>query len=204
VRRVAHLEEETIETVPWLVCDYGDVISLPQTPEEIEAIAALSGRELDDFLADYWAVRADYDRGDIDAWQFWSGVVAGELTPARLERLHTADNASWTKLNGAAMAAIEAIAARGYRLALLSNAPADIARYLDAHPWFQRFEHRVFSCDLQLTKPDPAIFAALVSRLDCEPADAVFVDDRAVNVAAAKAFGIRAIEYRGLDDFALI
>jgi putative hydrolase of the HAD superfamily len=187
--------------VGWLVCDYGEVISRPQGEAELDALAALSRRSRPEFDRAYWAVRADYDRGSIDLAGFWGAIVAGELDKARLAALHAEDNASWTHLDPAAMAAIEAVAARGRRLALLSNAPADIARRLDAHPWFQRFEHRLFSCDLGLTKPDPAIYAALIARLDTTPAEVVFIDDKAANVDAARALGIDARRYRDPADF---
>jgi putative hydrolase of the HAD superfamily len=185
----------------WLVCDYGEVISRPQSEDDLAGIAAMCGRDGAAFAEAYWSVRPDYDRGDIDAHAFWRSIAAGELGPERLAALSEADVASWTRLDESSMRAVERAEHRGYRLALLSNAPFEVARLLDAHPWFGRFEHRLFSCDLRLTKPDPAIYHALLTRLGCEPGEATFVDDRAANIAAAEAVGIRAIEYSSPEIF---
>ncbi len=188
-------------TTMWLVCDYGDVISLSPTPDDVARVAELCGLDLDELSSAYWARRIDYDRGDIDARAFWSEVARGELSDERLAACVEVDLVGWTRLNALSTAAIERAADRGLRLALLSNAPVDIARALDTTPWLARFEHRVFSCDLRLTKPDPAIYHALLGRLGAEPTEVVFVDDRPENVAAAAALGMGAVRFTGPEVF---
>lgn len=179
----------------WLVCDFGDVISLGPTEDDLAELARLARRDTTELASLFWSRRADYDRGDLDAAGFWSGVVVDELTDDRLARCIAADVASWTRLDPRSTAAIEACAERGFHLALLSNAPIEIARVLDDTAWFAQFEHRLFSCDLRLTKPDPAIFAALLTRLDATPDTVTFVDDRADNVAAACSAGISGVQF---------
>jgi len=44
-------------------------------------------------------------------------------------------------------------------------------------------------------KPDPRIFALLIERFAIEPRRAVYIDDAAANVAAARPFGIHAIHF---------
>jgi len=185
----------------WLVCDYGDVISLSPTADDVVRAAELCELDLESFAAAYWARRIEYDRGDIDARAFWAGVARKELDDEQLAACVAVDTAGWTRLNPASTAAIERAAARGRRLALLSNAPVDIARALDATPWLSRFEHRIFSCDLRVTKPDPAIYDALLERLGADAAEVVFVDDRLENVESAARSGISAIHFTGPEVF---
>ncbi|HUY30604.1 MAG TPA: HAD family phosphatase [Acidimicrobiales bacterium] len=181
----------------WLVCDYGEVISYAPREDDVTALAGLCGLGAEEFTEAYWSRRVAYDRGDLDASSFWSSLASRPLGPEALGRCVDADVASWTRLDPRSTAAIEACERRGWRLALLSNAPAEIARALDATPWFARFEHRLFSCDLRVTKPDPAIFRALLERLGADPSAVTFVDDRPSNVEAAAATGIRAVRYDG-------
>jgi epoxide hydrolase-like predicted phosphatase len=47
-------------------------------------------------------------------------------------------------------------------------------------------------------KPDPAIYELALQRLDVPAAEAVFVDDFPVNVAAAREAGLHAIHFRGM------
>lgn len=55
---------------------------------------------------------------------------------------------------------------------------------------FDRFRDIVVSGDEKLVKPDPAIFALALRRFGLPPGEALFVDDRADNVAAAEAAGM--------------
>jgi len=173
------------------------VISRPQSLADRQQLARLSGRDLESFTERYWAVRSDYDRGDIDLRGFWGEIVAVELTDDLLDNLGALDIASWTNLDERSVAAVELAAKGGLRLALLSNAPFEVARLLDVHPWFAKFEHRLFSCDLRLTKPDPQIYRVLVDRLGCAPDEVTFVDDRMANVDSARAVGINALRFTG-------
>jgi len=82
------------------------------------------------------------------------------------------------------------------RLYYLSNMPAPFARVLERrHAFVQWFDGGVFSGDVQLIKPDPAIYGLLESRYALDPAQTVFVDDLAANVAAAQERGWRAIAF---------
>ena len=58
---------------------------------------------------------------------------------------------------------------------------------------FGRFRDIVVSGDERLTKPDPAIYQLALARFGLAPADAVFVDDSAPNIAAAAALGIHSV-----------
>lgn len=57
---------------------------------------------------------------------------------------------------------------------------------------FDRFRDVVVSGDEKLTKPDPAIYRLALDRFGLQPGEALFVDDNATNVAAARDLGIHA------------
>ncbi|WP_445269896.1 HAD family hydrolase [Streptomyces sp. DSM 41634] len=59
-----------------------------------------------------------------------------------------------------------------------------------------RFDALFFSCRLGAAKPEPEVFRQAVDRMGVAPGEAVFIDDRAANVAAARALGITAIHFR--------
>lgn len=58
---------------------------------------------------------------------------------------------------------------------------------------FGRFRDIVVSGDEKLIKPDPAIYALALDRFGLAPGEAVFVDDNAANVDAARDAGIQAV-----------
>jgi putative hydrolase of the HAD superfamily len=131
--------------------------------------------EVDD-LADRIASRSGYPRTAIAA------LIAA--VPHHLEPMPES------------VALIERVRAAGHRLALLSNMPRPYADHLEAeHPVFAAFEHRAWSGRLGLAKPARAIFDHLRDALAVDPAQALFIDDHAGNVDAARAIGWHGLRF---------
>jgi putative hydrolase of the HAD superfamily len=82
---------------------------------------------------------------------------------------------------------------KNYQTALLSNASSSLRDKLDQFNLQPLFDHFIISGEVGVRKPDPAIFRLALSRLAIEPAEAVFIDDRPENLAAAAALGIKPI-----------
>jgi putative hydrolase of the HAD superfamily len=186
----------------WVIFDYGKVISEGQPEEDLAALAREARTTVPAFQGAYWPRRIDYDRADLDGWEYW-GDVAGRLgqrwDDRRIARLMWLDNASWLHLRPGTVALIEELSAAGQRLALLSNAPAGVADAVAQLPLAGHFQHLVFSCHVKATKPDPDCYRTALERLGAEPAEAVFIDDRAENVSGAQRLGITALQFTGPD-----
>ncbi|WP_331771051.1 HAD family phosphatase (plasmid) [Embleya sp. NBC_00888] len=184
----------------WIVFDFGGVICMPPPDHAGEALARALGVTQERLWPAYWPDRAAYDAGITDAAGFWRGVCAGLARPAPdpelVDLLVAADLDAWMHLNQETLdllAELGALADRGIALALLSNAPAEMARRIEEQPWAALFRHRVFSADLGLAKPDPRIYRHLCERLDAHPGQLLFVDDRADNLDAARELGIESV-----------
>ncbi len=89
---------------------------------------------------------------------------------------------------------VEALDARGVPLYAITNFSADFwPPFVERErALFARFRDIVVSGEVKLLKPDPAIYYLALDRFRLRPADALFVDDRAINVEAALAVGMRA------------
>jgi putative hydrolase of the HAD superfamily len=182
----------------WLLCDYGEVLSLPPTESDRAGLSAASGWEPErgDFWTAYWVDRQAYDRADLSAHEYWSRLIGRPPAGEQLKRLIELDAAVWLHPNPASVAAIRQVAADGMQLALLSNAPIEVAEAIDRLEWLDVFSRRFFSCYLRATKPDPATYLAVLAALDAQPEQVVFFDDRPDNVAAARDLGIDARQFR--------
>jgi putative hydrolase of the HAD superfamily len=64
-------------------------------------------------------------------------------------------------------------------------------------PLARRFEHRFLSYELGAVKPDATIFELAVARTGVAAERILFLDDNALNVAGARAVGLRAEQTRG-------
>ena len=87
-----------------------------------------------------------------------------------------------------------------YTTALLSNAWDDL-RPLLVNLWKIDgiFDHIFISAEVKLAKPDPRIYQHVISELQQDPSEMIFVDDFIENVKAAKAEGLNAIHFRYRD-----
>jgi putative hydrolase of the HAD superfamily len=94
------------------------------------------------------------------------------------------------------LALIERVRAAGHCLALLSNMPLPYAEHLErSHACFGWFEHRTWSGRLGAMKPDRAIFDHVREGLALDLEDAIFLDDHAGNIDAARRFGWNALHF---------
>lgn len=177
----------------WLVFDYAGVISHPPPDEAGAELAAALDTTTASLWPAYWADRAAYDTAAIDATTYWHGVSGRPLDAELVTRLVALDTRMWLHLNTDTLTVLEDLARQDIPLALLSNAPLEIARTIDGEPWADLFRHRFFSADLGLAKPDLRIYDLVCRRLDTRPGNVVFVDDRPENVDAAREFGIDAL-----------
>lgn len=182
----------------WVVFDYGGVICTPQPDADVAALAAAAGVPVPDFQGPYWAYRLSYDRAELDGTTYWHKVAAalGLSFPApQVAELIRLDIASWLHLCDGTVTLLEDLAAAGYRLALLSNAPADFADVMAEQPVARFFEHLAFSCYLGSVKPEPECYRAVLAMLGARPGDVVFIDDRPENVTGAAAVGIHGVHF---------
>lgn len=61
------------------------------------------------------------------------------------------------------------------------------------------FDAIVYSCEVGACKPAPVMYETVLSQLGLAPSQAMFIDDRAKNVAGAQALGIHAVQYESRD-----
>jgi HAD superfamily hydrolase (TIGR01509 family) len=56
----------------------------------------------------------------------------------------------------------------------------------------------VFSAEVRLIKPDPAIFRLTLEKLGIAESEVLFIDDRVSNVTVARSLGIESIRFTTL------
>lgn len=92
---------------------------------------------------------------------------------------------------------IKSLKDNGYRVLLLSNFSQKALRECaDQLGYMQEADGAVLSCDVKLIKPGEEIYKYLIEKYDVIPEEAVFIDDTAVNVEAAKKLGINGIVFK--------
>lgn len=130
---------------------------------------------------------------EAEAWENVGNVIGlhgEELVQARREFF------SGNQLDSDLVALIDSLRPR-YKTGLLSNAWAGTRQSLGArHDFLHVFDVSVFSDEVGMVKPDPAFFHWILERLDVLPEESVFIDDRLMNIEAARALRMAGIHFQ--------
>ena len=81
-----------------------------------------------------------------------------------------------------------------YSLGMLSDAMPSLVKFMDQWGLLSLFDATVISTQIGAIKPDPKMYEAILQKLNAEPADCLFVDDRAANLEGAIAAGMKAVQ----------
>jgi 2-haloacid dehalogenase len=149
---------------------------------------------LSEICTPHWNEQQDAGRSFAEAVELLSGQH-----PQHAE-LISAFWLRWPEMIGGAIEptveVMKELKAAGHPLYALSNWSAEtfpLAR--PKFEFFDWFDEIVISGEVKLIKPDPRIFELLLNRISRRASDCVYIDDSAVNVAAAQALGFQTIHF---------
>jgi len=186
-----------------VIFDYGRVLTGPPDPAayaELMRITGLSADRLDQF---YWKDRNAYDEGKLTGLEFWRQIVRDEglkLAEPEIAELNLWDARMWTRGDPTIVAWQLAIKERGLLTAIVSNMGDTVHEHMVRElRWLSRFDVLVWSYQLGIAKPDPAIYRYALEKLGTQPAETLFIDDKAENVDAAVALGMKGIVFSDVE-----
>ena len=159
----------------------------------------LTGLSAERFEELYWADRHAYDEGKLNGMTFWQKFATDSglpLTQSQLEDLNRHDARMWTVEDPAMVAWQMQLKAAGLRTAILSNMGDSVLASLESQfDWLTGFDVLVWSYQLGIAKPDPAIYHYVLQKLGTSPEQTLFIDDKRINIEAAQALGMMGIEF---------
>jgi len=182
-----------------VVLDYGEVVARPPADARLGRIAAAVGLDRPALVERYDRERPLYDRGDITPQAYWSKVVPAtvELNAELLGKLRRWDVEMWSHTNPVMIEWLARLRTAGFKTALLSNMHCDmVVRVRRDLEWFKQLDFAVLSSEVHLAKPERAIYQRCLAGLALEPSEALFIDDRGVNVQAAIDAGWQALRFQ--------
>ena len=186
-----------------VIFDYGMVLSNPPDPAAHAQLLRITGLPAEKLDPLYWADRHAFDEGKLTGEIYWRGVLqkAGiALSPAAVAELMEWDARMWIMPNEAMVSWALSLKARGVLTAILSNIGDTVSKAIEREAdWLSRIDLCVWSYQLRLAKPDPAIFRYTLDKLGVRPETSLFIDDRAENVNAATALGIQSLVFTTVD-----
>lgn len=101
---------------------------------------------------------------------------------------------------GYAIPWIKGLKAEGYNIYYLSNFSEHVKRSsADALSFIQYTNGGIFSYDVKVIKPDPAIYKLLFDKYSLIPSECVFIDDNPANIEAAKKLGMHTVHFTSFE-----
>jgi putative hydrolase of the HAD superfamily len=191
-------------TLRALILDLGEVLVRAQPPALVARMAEAARVPLPAFTAGYWAHRIEYDRTG-SARDYWEAVLRECRSPLdgagradALPRLVALDAASWTDYREEVWELAARFRAAGGRTAVLTNCGPEIVDRVKAERDVAGcFDDVVASWEVGCLKPEARIYQLAVARLGVAAGEALFVDDREVNIAGAAAAGLETLHFTG-------
>jgi putative hydrolase of the HAD superfamily len=168
-----------------VIFDFGRVISAQKPPFLFHTYERDLGLAPDTINAIMFGSKAWEEalRGRKTVEEFWQtiGPELGLKAAADIEAFHRRYHAD-EAVNEGVLRLIRRLHGR-YKVAVLSNSPPGLTRWLESWKILDLF-HVVFcSGDEGIVKPDPRVFARTLERLEVKPEEALFIDDTAEHAA---------------------
>ena len=182
-----------------VIFDFGMVLTgVPDAKARAELLR-ISGLDNERFEKFYWADRHAYDEGKLTGLGFWQKLArdAGLNLPGpTIEELNLWDARMWTTFDPAMLAWHEKLKQNGVLTAILSNMGDSVLENVEREfAWLSSFDALVWSYQLGVAKPEPAIYEHTLKQLGTAAGEALFIDDKLVNVEAARELGMQALVY---------
>jgi len=176
-----------------VIFDWGGVLIEDPAPVMIQYITDILGVNEEPYIYVNRELVTDFRTGRIGEATFWQRVC-GQLkvpTPVVPSLWGAAFRAAY-RARAEMFALARKLGENGLKIALLSNTEMPAVQFFDEQG-YDFFDVVVFSCVEGTKKPEREIYELTLKKLECQPGQAVLVDDHESCIEGARAVGINAI-----------
>lgn len=171
-------------------------------PAGASSLGARLNLDPDGFRVQFRRRRASIVLGQmsfVDATAESAAALGATIDPSQLKELRTErlriKAVPLMSVEAKILAMLDDLVCRGKRLVVISNCFAEDVAAWTASPLARRFHATVFSHQVGLAKPEPAIYLEACRRIDVQPHASVFIGDGESNeLAGATEAGVRALQ----------
>lgn len=81
----------------------------------------------------------------------------------------------------------------GFKIGLISNIISPVRDIIKRFGYYDVFDEVIFSCEVGLLKPQKEIYELALHRMDTIAQEAIFIDDKQLNLDTANTMGFTAL-----------
>lgn len=186
-------------TIKSVIFDWGGVLIDDPAPGLMEFCAKALKVSKESYIKAHSKFEADFQKGLIRENVFWEQICR-ELNvpkPRNPSLWAEAFEAAYVQRDDLfSMAA--SLQENGYRTAVLSNTEVPAMQHFHIHR-YEMFDVAVFSCLEGVKKPDRKIYELMLKKLDSQPEQAIFIDDKQEYIDGAKEAGINTVLFQSIE-----
>jgi epoxide hydrolase-like predicted phosphatase len=188
-----------METIKSVIFDWGGVLIDNPAPGLMQYCAKALKVSTEDYIKAHSKFEADFQKGLIREDAFWE-QICGELSVPK-PNMHSLwaeafEAAYIPRKNMFSMAAW--LQGKGYRTAVLSNTEVPAMQHFHRQK-YEMFDVAVFSCHEGVKKPDRGIYEITLKKLNSQPKQAIFIDDKQEYIDGAKETGINSVVFQDIN-----
>lgn len=182
-----------------IIFDWGGVLidhPIPAIKAYCARYLKVPERELGDAVEKF---RGDFARGKISEDEFWEKVRSevGVSKPDIGSLWGEAFRDSYSEKQEVFSLA-SSLRGNGYKIGFLSNTEIPGVKIF-REKGYNVFDVTVFSCLEGTIKPERRAYEIILERLGVKPEEAIFIDDRPVNIKGAKEVGMNAVLFKNIN-----
>lgn len=173
--------------------DLGKVLVDFDLGKAVRAVEARTHLSADEIRACVVSARIyEFEKGQLSVQEFFSSLSQQLEFQGSVQELRAAFDDIFSEMPHNVSAA--RTLAGHVRLGLISNTNASHIAFVEQnYDFFPLFECKIYSHEVQLRKPDPAIYIHSLEKMGVQADRSLFIDDLADNVRGAEACGMNAI-----------
>lgn len=186
---------------PVLVFDFGGVIGGTDRQLVAEALSPLLDISVAEAKALVAQLRTAKEQGlpPAGVWKDYE-TASGKTLPENWEEQYEQIRMVSIRANRQMLHYVDSLRQNGYRVALLSNTTVSRAEFIRRQGFYHHFEPVVLSCNIGAKKPKEEAFIFLLNQLGVTSGDCIIIDDKPVNIEAARRLGLDGIVFTTLDE----
>ena len=190
-----------MEKINAVIFDWGGVLIEDPAPALFKYCAKALGVSEEQYIIAFDICMNDFQTGTVTEQQFWMNMTR------RLKMPMPKAGSLWTEAFTAAYRPRQemfSLASRlrkaGCKTAILSNTEKPVVELINRQK-YDAFDVTVLSCIEGTAKPERKIYDLTLDRLGIPAKQALFIDDRQVNIDGAKQAGLQTILFKNTEKF---
>jgi putative hydrolase of the HAD superfamily len=184
-----------MQRIKSVIFDWGGVLIDNPAPGLMQYCSRALGVSSEDYEKVHEMFSPDFQKGFINEDTFWKRVCGELNVTVPLIRSLWIDAFRGVYYPRKEMFGLVAsLQNAGYKTAILSNTEAPAMACFNK-AGYEIFDAAVFSCEVACVKPERRIYEITLQKLECQPNESVFIDDKPEYINGARQVGIKTILY---------